>query len=317
MLSMTSLDYDPDDPVSDPQVRRFNEAFYRSDPADYLLTRLQLLLLAGGRRTELEAMLQAGVQFAGFTVAPRDPAAVDDRDDQTIAADAADYQNFLTVESQALLHHAAETLLRMFLVHASQADVPWVAFRGTSWRRFVDMVQFLIDTPPRPEVIAHVCLGSSQRDETVTEVDWDGAVEGLSAFLRRLASVFLEDANLYNCIKHGLGTRASSTQMILGSMIFADGPSVEFPEMSDWDENDVRIWSLTTRWVDVGEAVALTHVAANMTSSIWRVGRARFVGDASVGHLFLPVTLRPASVQSAERTPGQRMSWQHLTERKA
>lgn len=314
---MTSLDSGPDDPGSDIQVRHLNEAFYRSNPADYLLTRLQLLLLTGGRRTELAAMLHAGVEFAGLTVVPRDPAAVDDRDDQTIAADAADYQNFLIVESQALLHHAAETLLRMFMVHAARADAPWVTFRGTSWRDFVDMVQAIIDTPPRPELIANVCLGNSQRHETATEADWIGAVEGLSAFLRRLASVFLEDSNLYNCIKHGLGARAGTTQMIMGPMLFGDGPSVEFPEMSDWDENDERIWSLTTRWVDVGESVALTHVAANMTSSIWRVGRARLVGESSVGHLFFPVELRPMSLRSADRTPGERMSWPLLTEHRA
>jgi hypothetical protein len=105
--------------------------------------------------------------------------------------------------------------------------------------------------------------------------------------------------------------------MLLGPMMFGDGASVEFPEMSEWDEHGERIWSPTTRWVDVGESVALTHVAANMTSSIWRVGRARLVGEPSEGHLFFPVELRPMSVSSADRMPGQRMSWQHLTEHQA
>lgn len=34
----------------DLKVRDFNESFYRSDPADYLETKLQLLMLAGGKQ---------------------------------------------------------------------------------------------------------------------------------------------------------------------------------------------------------------------------------------------------------------------------
>ena len=225
---MTSSVPEPDDDMADVHIQRFNEAFYRTDPADYLLTRLQLLLLAGGKRAELEAMLHSGVEFAGFAVAQQDPEVADVRDDQSMAADAADHQNFLTVESQALLHLAAETVLRMFLVHAEQSNVPWVPFRGTPWRRFVALVEDILNTPPSPDLVAFVCLGSGQRSDAVTEADWTGAVDGLSRFLRHLAAVFLEDANLYNCIKHGLGARGGDAQMILGSIVFGDGPSVEF-----------------------------------------------------------------------------------------
>jgi hypothetical protein len=313
---MTSSVPEPDDDLADVHVQRFNEAFYRTDPADYLLTRLQLLLLTGGKRAELEAMLHSGVEFAGFAVAQQDPDVADVRDDQTMAADAADHQSFLTVESQALLHLAAETLLRMFLVHAEQSNVPWVPFRGTPWRRFVALVQSILDTPPSPDLVAFVCLGSRQRSDAVTEADWTGAVDGLTRFLRHLAAVFLEDANLYNCIKHGLGARGGEAQMILGSTVFGDGPSVEFPEVTDWDAQDERVWSLTTRWVDVGESIALTHVAASMASSIWRVGRARLMGKPFEGRFFFPVELRPVAVRSQNRTPGTRVSWQHLSERK-
>lgn len=58
---------DAQDP-EDEQVARFNESFYRSDPADYLRTRFQLLMLTGGKRSQLEELLAEGVEFGPYAL---------------------------------------------------------------------------------------------------------------------------------------------------------------------------------------------------------------------------------------------------------
>ena len=88
-------------------VRRFNESFYASDPADYLLTRLQLLMLAGGKRPELAALIETGVEYAGMTLGTRAPSDTASAADSSSAQESPDddegeFDNFLIVESQTL-----------------------------------------------------------------------------------------------------------------------------------------------------------------------------------------------------------------------
>lgn len=295
-----------DDDV-DRAIHRFNQAFYRSDPGDYLMMRLQLFLLAGGKRAELEQLVREGIEFAGVAIAAG-KTATEPPDDAAIAKDASEYQEFLTVESQQLLHHAAETALRLFLVHASPSAVPWIALNSMrNFGKFKQTVQALVDQPPGDELVGYVCLGSRTRPDERSEAEWLGAIEGIRSFLRQLAAVYLEDANLYNAIKHGLGVRAAEAMVIFGAHVIGNGPSVEFPESGDWAD-DQRTWSLVTRWIDIGESAGLIYIAAQMISSMWQIGRFRGLGVEGKGNLFFPIELRPTALRTPDRPPGIRFS---------
>lgn len=297
----------------DQAIRHFNETFYRSDPADYLLTRLQLLILVGARSRELGALLADGVSYAGVTLGsgePSDRAETEGEDDDLAA--------FLTIESQQLLHHACETALRLFLVHASRTSVPWIALSSErSFSKFKQTVRAeFVDTSPAPELIAYVCLGNRERPTEVEATQWDGAIEGIAAFLQAYAECFLDDALIYNAIKHGLGVSAGEAQAIVNSHHLGHGPSIQFAESTNWDSGDVRDWSLTTRWIDVGQSLSLVASATELIGSIWRIGRFRKLGGTSAGDLFFPVGLRPSDLTGSERAPMRRMSWRLLSERR-
>lgn len=173
--------------------------------------------------------------------------------------------------------------------------------------KFKKAVQTLVEQPPSDELVGFVCLGSRTRPAAHSEADWLAAIEGVRSFLRHLAAVYLDDANLYNAIKHGLGVRASAATVIFGSHVVGNGPSVEFPESSDWVD-DQRSWSLVTRWIDVGASTALIHVAAQMISSMWQIGQFRHLGTAGKGKLFFPRDLRAAALRTPDRPPGIRFS---------
>ena len=100
----------------------FNESFCRSDPADYLRTRLQLLVLTGTRLADLSQLIATGVEYAGMRFGP----AADEEPPVTADEPLTNHsvESFLTIESQTLMHHASETVLRLFLLHAEQSHTP-------------------------------------------------------------------------------------------------------------------------------------------------------------------------------------------------
>lgn len=294
----------------DVHIQRFNESFYRSDPADYLLTRFQLLMLAGSRQSELARLLAKGVEFGGMTIGPTESAT----DDEMLPVDDC-LDPFLTIESQQLLHHASETVLRLFIVHGTQAAVPWVEMSSQrSPKEFKEQICLeFVENSPSPDLIGYVCLGNSRCPPEKVSSDWDGAIDGITAFLRTFAVHILEEANLYNAIKHGLGVTAGDAVATIGGQQLGFGTSVEYPESDTWNEGS-RPWSLTTRWIDLTQSLGLTTVAIEMIGSIWKLGRYRHLGGTAAGNLFFPVTLRPNDLQGPNRPPMQRMSWKLLTE---
>jgi hypothetical protein len=298
-------------------VQRFNESFYASNPADYLQTRLELMLLVGARRNELRDLLAAGLEYAGVTVGVHPGGAEaegdNDDDDHNQALD-----RFLVVESQQLLHHACETALRLFLVHAARPKVPWVELAGLrDFRAFKERVEetFIATTPAR-DLVGWVCLGSAAATEDVSEEKWEAAVDGLTAFLREFGQRFLDEAHLYNSIKHGLGVSPGDAILVIDGEVMGAGPSIDYPESGPWT-GDVRSWSLTTLWPDLTETIALTYVATQVVSSMWTLGRHRHLGKATNASVYFPDDVRPTDLRGARQAPGRRMSWRLVEERRS
>lgn len=293
----------------------FNESFYRSDPADYLRTRLQLLVLTGARLADLSQLFAPGVEYAGI----RFGQAADEEPPITADEPLTNHsvESFLTIESQTLLHHACETVLRLFLLHAEQPHVPWVGLsEHRSFSKFKSHVRttFIIATPT-PETIGYVCLGRSDCPDAAQEAAWNQAIDEIGAFLRAFAECFLDDANLYNGIKHGLGVSAGSAVAILADMKLGHGPSVEFPESKEW-QGDTREWALTTRWVDRPYSLALTLYAVELIDSIWKLGRCRYLGGEFELPLFVPKGFRPSDLRDPEGPAIGRFSWALLEQRR-
>lgn len=298
-------------------VTRFNESFYRSDPADHLLTKLHLMFLAGSKHDELRDLLEAGGEYAGVTIGAR-AEATESAEPTLPDVDAErDLDRFIVVESQQLLHHACETALRLFFVHAASSKVPWVELaRFRNFGKFKEQVKrtFVDNDPPRGAV-SWVCLGSESPTGDTSQATWDDAIDGLIAFFREFAKHFLSDANLYNSIKHGLGVSPGDAVLLVEGQEMGAGPSIEFPESGNWD-GDMREWSLTTVWPDIAESLGLSYVAIQIISSMWRIGRYRYLGTDSDQPIYFPDQLRPSDLRGAAHAPLRRMSWKLVEERR-
>jgi hypothetical protein len=298
------------DDNSDLNVLRVNETFYAADPSDYLLTRWQLLMLAGGRRQDLARLFAQGVEFAGMEIGPQDSDTPSETGELSL-------DPFLTIESQMLLHHSAETTLRLFLAHISAGPVPWSAMNSN--RNFADLKKSVksqfVDSQPESAIVSHVCLGRQTPPDEISEEDWRAAIEGITSFLSVFAQRFLNDSGIYNAIKHGLGVRAAAASVFLGGQQFGGGASVDFVESDSWN-NGERTWSLTTQWVDLGETLGLVRVATQIIDSIWHVGRFRHLGTRPSKPVFFPTALRPNQLRNPSSSPMKRMSWEVAFEKR-
>lgn len=296
-------------------LRRGNDSFYRSNPADYLETKLNLLVLAGARHVELGQMLMDGVEYAGIRIGP---GLADPSSEEVAGAEVGDddFDRYFTIESQRLLHHACETALRLFLVHASGSRTPWIEMnRDRSFPRFKKAVRAtFVDGSPDPEAVALVCLGSRGPRESVTAEEWDEAVASITAFLKAFAVCILDDAELYNGIKHGLGVTAGDAVLIVEDSEIGAGPSVEYPVSSDWDAGGNRTWSVRTRWLDRTWSLGMVKVAINLIRTIWALGHYRHAGGPASGPVWFPGPFTPDNIRSAHRLGGRHMTWHLATE---
>lgn len=295
-------------PNVDEGILHFNSAFYRSSPAKYFQAKLEMLLLAGGRGVEVDRLLSEGVDFAGASWFP-DPDPDDDMEDLGL-------DDYVIIESQQLLHHACETVLRLFFVHAAASTtVPWVTMAGDrSFAGFKrDVTAEFVTKAPDAAMVGWVLLGSSVCPPEIEEQHWIGAIEGLTSFLREFAKRHVHEATIYNAIKHGLGVRPSEATLQFDDVGVASGPAVTYPESGGWLD-DRREWSLTTRWIDLSESIGLAHVAIQMIDSIWNLGKLRRLGTVPTRAPFLPIHLRPSDLRGEGQAAAQKMSWKLVYE---
>lgn len=295
------------------EVADLNGQFYQEDgPADYFFTRLVALMAVAGDTEEFVELMQreTEVGHAKFKLGPSGLG------DDTV-------ERYVQIESQVLLHHAAEALIRLFIAHRASSPCPWLDIAGEkNFATFKDRVNAEIVKATASTLAADVgfvFLGG--RTAPAEDADrWTAACENLGAFLKRLASDWLEDANLYNSAKHGLTVVPGSYTFDLGDeaggmVRLGQGASLGYLESGPWDKNsNTREWSLTTRWIDVSESIGLVHIACLMLGALWQLARVRYVDGDPPDKVFFPVDVDPRELRSPDSAPMQRMSWTVLIE---
>ena len=252
-----------------------NGHFYSGTPSAYFRTRLNLLVLAAGRPDELAGMLAEGVRYEGLLakITPGDKGDGDQRN----------HTAFLVTESQMLLHHVSEALLRLFLGHADLSPCPWLECASlTSFRVFRDRVEGLRRSywpPALRRQVGRVFLGSAA-SPTEPSDEWQDAVRAGERLLRLLARRLNEDAHLYNSVKHGMTVVASGdAYLTIGDsegrpLIGSSGPSVAFLESER--RGDDLVWFEATRWLSLRQTMLLCDLAVRQIDALWAVARARY-----------------------------------------
>lgn len=256
-----------------PDWKRLNEEFYAGDPAGYFRTRLNMLLLAAGASGEVERLLDAGVRYEGLVTVQLGHSS-EERGDLHVV--------YLVTESQALLHHVSEALIRLFLAHAAATPFPWIEVGALrQFAQFKEQVAVLATSTWPKELTAavpRVFLGGVPRSHKESAVE---AASAITRLLRHLASGLLKDANLYNSVKHGMAVVGSEDAYVTiateGGQPFmgSSGPSVAFLESEK--TGDERVWKVTRRWLSLRQAMWMSQLAVVEIDALWAIARARYL----------------------------------------
>lgn len=174
--------------TDDEVYANLNREFYGSDPTSYFRDRLHLLILRGANPSIIEEHIVDAVWGQLGTIVT--PVRSEETAEVAEAKKKAAHQQFLVTESQVLLHHVAEALLRMYLAHESQAECPWLeiaAFKDDrKFREALDELGQRTWTEHRMNAAGWVFLGSVPEDPS-------GAVDRSARRRRRAAADLGED----------------------------------------------------------------------------------------------------------------------------
>lgn len=257
-----------------------NRDFYRSEPHTHIRHRLSNLMLVAARDEELSQLLSQGVTFGLVSITPKEGAPPAYGKDERESA-----EQFVALEAEVLLHHATETLLRLFLAHAGLPPCPWLEMsRLRSFKRFKEILhrRFIEDSgEDRFSDVESVFFGGPELRQSVTESpseeEWAEAVRTVDQFLVRYAVNLLDDAHLYNAAKHGLAVKPGEFGVTLGAkenpIINRHGMALQYLEVID-DE-----WKKTIEWVETETSLTYVWMAAELMEQLWNVGRQRYTGE--------------------------------------
>jgi hypothetical protein len=203
-----------------------------------------------------------------------------------------DYRRrYLITEAAALLHHFSETILRIYLAHERKPRCPWLEIsRERSFSEFKKKVRARVLEPADGGTalrrgIAEVFFGTNDPQKFSAPPDpalFAEAIENLEHWLQFFAREFLENANLYNTVKHGLAVQPGDASMqLLGpnrqKIVDADGPAVSYLE--DLEVKGRRRWVNTTHWLNLEQMLLAVSLGAEFLNALWEIARMRYTQD--------------------------------------
>jgi len=269
----------PDDLIASEQFPGMNRSFYGTRPWQYFRQRQRYLLLAAGAPEKLCEIGREGVKVGrlAFKLTDDPDGGVEEEENR---------KNYLLAESEVLMHHVSETLLRVYLAHEGLPACPWLnmarvrspgEFKQRVEKRFIRS-----DVDENRSALAEVFFGADQREKITPTPDaevWEQGIANIESFLRHYARHFL-DPDSYNALKHGLAVRTGDYGMQLddGDLIKVQGTALEFLSLRR-DKHGHQRWNMTTRWIDVDRTMSFVYLATALIESIWNIARARYLGE--------------------------------------
>ncbi|MEX2554612.1 MAG: hypothetical protein WEB06_03150 [Actinomycetota bacterium] len=260
-----------------------NKYFYMMKPFQYFDMRLKLLMLMT-KPDDIDPIFAQGLTVGGLKVYREEEGELGDEDSDR-------YKKFVVVDAAFLLHHVSETLLRMYLVHEAMPRCPWLElsrernfarFKSKLKKRFVDL-----DFDEARARLPRLFYGHEKREDfsgpPMPEAEWNDGPANIESFLRYLARLLLDDANVYNAAKHGLALMAGESMFKLGDgkIVGAEGPSIMFLEVLKTANGGSR-WNQSTKWVNIDEALPFVAMANELFKQLWNVARLRYVGGEGI-----------------------------------
>ncbi|RIS79130.1 hypothetical protein D2E44_20945 [Mycobacteroides abscessus] len=258
-----------------------NATFYKDDPSEYLLTKIEAVTLM---LAPAEVLAPAYESERVVGVSRRAGAPVPSKEAR---------DRYVRTECVLVLHHACEMLLRLFFAHVEKQDCPWLGMAASvNFAEFKKKIDTVLRTGFDRSDVALVFLGGTDPVDaalTVEPEEFDAAVNAWQLLLETAADTILSESFLYNSAKHGLtvvhtdeSTRMAFTPPGGGDRIhLSAGSQLTYlhKPATPGAKSGPEWWvSLTHTLPDQDiETAFLIHCAV---SSLWNVARRRYTGQA-------------------------------------
>jgi hypothetical protein len=285
-------------------ANELNRKFYAySSPYEYFIRRLLAALLWLTKSDALVEMLQGGISYG--------PIELNLNGLQNPAVFSEETQGrYGVAEAEILLHHASESLLRLYLAHDGNQQCPWLELANLrSFSEFKKRVDDRFRSPGRHsdahERVRNIFLSAADIEPGNAEQEalMAKGAENLELFLEHFGRRFLEDSNLYNSTKHGFGVGPGHTAVTMtdddtGDTVMAHaGPSIHFLERKTEKNPDRTTWHETTQFVDIAQTLTFAHVAIDMLDALWSCARLRYLRRGSPDRaVFCPADFTPQDI---------------------
>lgn len=257
-----------------------NEQFYASRPADYLRRRMVHLLISTTSDEKIADIVANGLTLGEVVLQPeQQETPYDDGHRQST-------DRFVAIEAEVLLHHTAETVLRMVFAHRGWPKCPWIELSKLRVpRHFRDEVDALLALrdPALRELVLEVFYAEIDPAAFAVpprSVEWTDSLESVGRVLRDFGRVVNGRADLYNTVKHGLGVHSGEHSITMTddasgkTFLSHAGPGLSFV---NYDKAKDR-WQESTVWIDVQGAVQRIDLGCRLLDQLWKVGQALYVG---------------------------------------
>lgn len=312
---------DPDRPAGEPvepDWAYLNERFYTASSAKYFDQRMNGLLVVAADDETYGLQLRSGLDVLSLH------AHVGDEEKVSTDLDQRELRRYITAETEVLLHHTTESMLRLYLAHEADRECPWFEVVSLPFDAFWALLKERFESLASDALkrrVAWTVTGFAERPPGLDcdQQTWDRGVDCIAAWLRFLYRQMLERSSVYNAAKHGFTGLAEEAYFGFGETpdnmaVSHSGPSIESLERSPW-VNGERIWSLRTDWYSTIGSWAYITIATQLMNAIWSTGRSRYLGEP-IETLFLPQDM-PIDVQMATSNgPITQFKRQFLVERR-
>lgn len=258
-----------------------NATFYKDDPSEYLLTKIEAITLMLAP-AEILAPAYASERVVG--VSRRAGATVPSKEAR---------DRYVRTECVLVLHHACEMLLRLFFAHVEKQDCPWLGMAASvNFAEFKKKTDTALRTGFDRGNVALVFLGGTDPTDTELDVEadeFDATVTAWQLLLETAADTILSESFLYNSAKHGLtvvhtdeSTRMAFTPPDGGDPIHLSAGSqltyLHKPETPGAKGGPEWWVSLTHTLPD--QDIETAFLIQRAVSSLWNVARRRYTGKA-------------------------------------
>lgn len=286
VIGGASIQLDREDMMALDEYNRLNELFYKDpEPSLYFRHRLDNLIYTAFAPEKLTA-LELDYERGPIRIVYSGVSELDSEDRQM-------FSRLAAIDATVLLHHSAETLLRLFLAHETLSPCPWISTASiVTPRAFKEAIRARFGSQSDRELerdlraILQVFVGTADQEGTsLSDADWQmcrDSAQNIDAILTHLARIFLDDANLYNATKHGMTINPGEAFALINGHSIGNGPSITYIERVDavLDNGEKAFqWAMKTAWIDIEHAILFIRWACELMDTMWGVAKGRYLAE--------------------------------------